>query len=108
MFAAKSYCSEEVTIFFKDPEEVIYNNDIGIFRQKSANSSDEADEDNKDLMSDCDTDVEDTLKASGLQKSKPVVQIVKKALEGTCIVILLLRLHLNNNFVGNLCTKLNY
>nr|XP_022329161.1 uncharacterized protein LOC111128056 isoform X1 [Crassostrea virginica] len=78
---AKSYCSEEVTMFLKDPEEIIYNNDIGIFRQKSANSSDEADEDNKDLMSECDTDVEDALKASGLQKSKPVVQIVKKALK---------------------------
>ena len=97
-----------MTKFLKDPEKVIYNNDIGIFRQKSANSSDEADEDNKDLMSECDTDVEDRLKASGLQKSKPVVQIVKKALKGTCIVTLLLRFHLNKKYVENLCTKLNY
>lgn len=67
--------SEEVTQFLKDreKEEDTFDNVMAMNRRP----------DGETCYSECDTDVEITLKASGLQKSKPVIRTVNKALRGT-------------------------
>lgn len=71
----KCYSSEEVTQFLKHPkeEEETFDNVMAMNRRP----------DREICSSECDTDVEITLKASGLQKSKPVIRTVEKALKGT-------------------------
>lgn len=71
----KLYSSEKVTKFLKDPEEEedTFDNDMTMNRRPERET----------CYSECDSDVEITLKASGLQKSKPVIRTVKKALRGT-------------------------
>lgn len=77
--------SEEVTQFLKDraKEEDTFDNVMAMNKRP--------DEEN----SECDTDVEITLKASGLQKSKPVIRTLNKALQGTLSALNILVVQIN-------------